>query len=114
MLQDVKAVVWHPDGDILVSCSYDDSMKLWRESDDEWVCEQTLSGETQAFSPSMQDTQEEPQHECFTVASQRRAQQADNPDCDPPESPEKMKAQGLGWDTHRQCGEQPLRQAASA
>ncbi|CAL5220729.1 g2787 [Coccomyxa viridis] len=42
--QDVKAVVWHPEGEILVSCSYDDSMKLWRESDDEWICEQTLSG----------------------------------------------------------------------
>ena len=39
-------MVWHPDGEILVSCSYDDSMKLWRESDDEWVCEQTLSGKT--------------------------------------------------------------------
>ena len=43
-VQDVKAVVWHPDGEILVSCSYDDTIKLWRESDDEWVCEQTLTG----------------------------------------------------------------------
>ena len=42
--QDVKAVVWHPDGEILVSCSYDDTIKLWKESDDEWVCEQTLTG----------------------------------------------------------------------
>ncbi|KAK9905056.1 hypothetical protein WJX75_008769 [Coccomyxa subellipsoidea] len=42
--QDVKAVAWHPKGEILVSCSYDDTIKLWRESDDEWICEQTLSG----------------------------------------------------------------------
>lgn len=42
--QDVKAVAWHPKGEILVSCSYDDTVKLWRESDDEWICEQTLSG----------------------------------------------------------------------
>ncbi len=43
-MQDVKAVAWHPKGEILVSCSYDDTIKLWRESDDEWICEQTLSG----------------------------------------------------------------------
>ncbi len=43
-MQDVKAVAWHPKGRILVSCSYDDTIKLWRESDDEWICEQTLSG----------------------------------------------------------------------
>ena len=43
-MQDIKAVVWHPEGEILVSCSYDDTIKLWRESDDEWVCEQILTG----------------------------------------------------------------------
>ncbi len=37
-------MAWHPGGEILVSCSYDDSMKLWREADDEWACEQTLAG----------------------------------------------------------------------
>lgn len=42
--QDVKAVAWHPDGEILVSCSYDDSIKLWREAGGDWMCEQTLSG----------------------------------------------------------------------
>ena len=49
-MQDVKAVVWHPDREILVSCSYDDTIKLWRESDDEWVCEQTLAGAAQIIA----------------------------------------------------------------
>lgn len=35
---------WHPGGEVLVSASYDDSMKLWVGEDDEWVCAQTLSG----------------------------------------------------------------------
>ena len=66
MLQDVKAVVWHPDGEILVSCSYDDSMKLWRESDDEWICEQTLSGKIQApLCNARQPGRGRLQGECF-------------------------------------------------
>ena len=43
-LQDVKSVAWHPDGEVLVSTSYDDSIKLWMEEEDEWVCVQTLEG----------------------------------------------------------------------
>lgn len=43
--QDVKTVAWHPSGEVLVSASYDDSIKLWMESDDEWICVQTISGE---------------------------------------------------------------------
>ena len=43
-LQDVKMVAWHPQGEVLVSCSYDDSIKLWVESDGEWECAQTLAG----------------------------------------------------------------------
>lgn len=35
---------WHPSGEILVSASYDDAIKLWVEEDDEWVCAQTLAG----------------------------------------------------------------------
>ena len=35
---------WHPRGEVLVSCSYDDAIKLWVEEDDEWVCAQTLAG----------------------------------------------------------------------
>jgi hypothetical protein len=30
---------------VLVSASYDDTLKLWVEEDDEWVCAQTLAGE---------------------------------------------------------------------
>lgn len=42
--QDVKAVAWHPGGEILVSASYDDSIKLWAADGDEWSCAQTLAG----------------------------------------------------------------------
>ncbi|KAK9807054.1 hypothetical protein WJX72_012149 [[Myrmecia] bisecta] len=42
--QDVKMVAWHPKGEVLASCSYDDTIKLWVDSDDEWICVQTLAG----------------------------------------------------------------------
>lgn len=35
---------WHPQGEVLVSASYDDTIKLWVEEDDEWICAQTLAG----------------------------------------------------------------------
>ena len=37
-------VCWHPKGEVLVSCSYDDSIKVWVDSDGEWECAQTLAG----------------------------------------------------------------------
>lgn len=43
-MQDVKCVRWHPQGEVLASASYDDSIKLWVDEDDEWVCAQTLAG----------------------------------------------------------------------
>ncbi len=43
-MQDVKMVCWHPKGEVLVSCSYDDSIKVWIDSDGEWECAQTLAG----------------------------------------------------------------------
>lgn len=52
VVQDVKAVAWHPSGRLLASCSYDDSIKLWSEADDEWACEQTLSGGGVVYSNS--------------------------------------------------------------
>jgi WD40 repeat protein len=64
--QDVKSVLWHPTEVIvlkafvlcvccnvgffvkkkalLVSCSYDDTIKIWAEGDDDWYCRQTLQG----------------------------------------------------------------------
>ena len=42
--QDVKSVRWHPSEDVLFSASYDDSIKVWREVDDEMVCSHSLSG----------------------------------------------------------------------
>ena len=41
---------WHPSGEVLVSTSYDDSIKLWVDAGDEWVCAQTLSGALQLSS----------------------------------------------------------------
>lgn len=42
--QDVKSVLWHPTRELLVSCSYDDTMKVWQDDDDDWVCTETLCG----------------------------------------------------------------------
>ena len=46
--QDVKALAWHPEEERLVSCSYDDSLKVWVPDDDgdDWRCAQTLSRDT--------------------------------------------------------------------
>lgn len=42
--QDVKCVKWHPGGEILASCSYDDTASLWREAGpDRWERMQELS-----------------------------------------------------------------------
>jgi WD40 repeat protein len=43
-VQDVKSVVWHPAGEQLLSCSYDDSLRCWASDGDEWACTQTLAG----------------------------------------------------------------------
>lgn len=63
--QDVKCVKFHPEGGIgvnqenkmLVSASYDDTLKVWGEDGDDWVCCQTLIGHSSsvwclAFGPS--------------------------------------------------------------
>lgn len=42
MLQDVKSVLWHPTKDILVSTSYDNTVKLYIEEEDDWECFATL------------------------------------------------------------------------
>ncbi|NXH46526.1 CIAO1 protein, partial [Dicaeum eximium] len=44
--QDVKHVVWHPSQELLASASYDDTVRLYREDDDDWVCCATLEGHT--------------------------------------------------------------------
>lgn len=36
------SVLWHPCEPLLVSCSYDDTIKLWCEGDDDWYCHDTL------------------------------------------------------------------------
>eukprot|EP00955_Chlamydomonas_euryale_P079362 363291-Chlamydomonas_euryale.AAC.4 len=35
---------WHPSGELLASCSYDDTVRLWTADGDDWACAQTLSG----------------------------------------------------------------------
>lgn len=43
--QDVKFVKWHPNQDILASCSYDDTIRIWTDhDDDDWSCSQVLQG----------------------------------------------------------------------
>ena len=42
--QDVKAVAWHPGGELLASASYDDTVRLWTFDGDEWGCSQVLGG----------------------------------------------------------------------
>ena len=43
--QDVKVAKWHPTNESeLLSASYDNSIKVWSEQDDDWYCVQTLTG----------------------------------------------------------------------
>lgn len=44
--KDVKHVVWHPNQNILVSCSYDDTIKFFHKGGDQWKCFQTLTSHT--------------------------------------------------------------------
>lgn len=40
--QDVKHCTWHPSKEVLASCSYDDTIKLYKEDMDDWSCYATL------------------------------------------------------------------------
>lgn len=40
--QDVKRVLWHPLKDVLVSMSYDDTIRFYKEENDDWVVFNTL------------------------------------------------------------------------
>lgn len=42
--QDVKCVTWHPEEELLASSSYDDTVRLYREDVDDWVCCALLEG----------------------------------------------------------------------
>lgn len=48
-LQDVKSIAWHPSRELLASCSYDNSIKLWANDEADWVCVQTLEGEGEGY-----------------------------------------------------------------
>ncbi|CAF0932578.1 unnamed protein product [Adineta ricciae] len=40
--QDVKHLKWHPQKDVLASCSYDDTIKMFVEDNDDWTCASSL------------------------------------------------------------------------
>jgi WD40 repeat protein len=42
--QDVKRVQWHPREEICASCSYDNTVQLYREQEDDWASFCTLEG----------------------------------------------------------------------
>eukprot|EP00879_Flechtneria_rotunda_P009244 GHRR01009677.1.p1 GENE.GHRR01009677.1~~GHRR01009677.1.p1 ORF type:complete len:271 (+),score=90.45 GHRR01009677.1:85-813(+) len=42
--QDVKSIAWHPTKELLASCSYDNTVKLWVNDEGDWICTQTLEG----------------------------------------------------------------------
>ncbi|KAJ3330989.1 hypothetical protein HDU76_004343 [Blyttiomyces sp. JEL0837] len=42
--QDVKHVAWHPSEEVLVSSSYDDTIRIWRDDEDDWYSAATLTG----------------------------------------------------------------------
>lgn len=42
--QDVKMILWHPTEELLVSSSYDDTIKFWADDGDDWACMDTISG----------------------------------------------------------------------
>lgn len=42
--QDVKTVQWHPNRELFASASYDDTVKIWMNNEDDWYCSETLSG----------------------------------------------------------------------
>ncbi|CAF3358431.1 unnamed protein product [Rotaria sp. Silwood1] len=44
--QDVKNLKWHPQKDILASCSYDDTIKIYIEDSDDWSCASSLESHT--------------------------------------------------------------------
>lgn len=44
--KDVKHIVWHPTENILVSCSYDDTLKFFHKDGHDWKCYQTLASHT--------------------------------------------------------------------
>lgn len=45
--QDVKFVLWHPtSSSVLLSASYDDTMKVWKDDNDDWYCAETLQAHT--------------------------------------------------------------------
>ncbi len=51
--QDVKAICWIPGTRALVSASYDNTIKVWNEVSDEWVCTQTLDSAYQGHEDTV-------------------------------------------------------------
>lgn len=41
--EDVKCVRWHPSSEILVSCGFDNVIRVWVEDEDDWFCLEQLT-----------------------------------------------------------------------
>jgi WD40 repeat protein len=69
--QDVKAVAWHPGGELLASASYDDTVRLWTFDGDEWGCSQTLGGalRPQGGSAAQARRQAHTAHACMAAGA---------------------------------------------
>lgn len=40
----MKKVTWAPNTEVVCSCGYDDTVKLWIQEDEDWICHTTLTG----------------------------------------------------------------------
>ena len=106
-------VAWHPDGELLVSASYDDSIKLWRDMGDEWECSQTLSGvltvtDASAHTHTARHVSfvEPPSQHIYACKSIQHPAEASLMRCVsvPSMSHAFAALQGLDWVTPRLCG----------
>ena len=65
--QDVKRVAWHHEKNILASASYDNTVRMYKEDSDDWVCVATLSSHTS----TVWDRRDEGEGPAITSRTQR-------------------------------------------
>ena len=52
---DIKSIAWVPSTRALISASYDNTIKVWNECNDEWLCTQTLDSSYQGHETTVWD-----------------------------------------------------------
>lgn len=57
-------IEWDPSGSFLASGSYDDTIKIWQEEHEEWMCVQTLGGHTSTVWDLAFDAKEDRMMSC--------------------------------------------------